>query len=230
LTVGICVRYDGVIRRLVRLSTSADGSVYTTLGYYTFRSVKAYEPGKITIPAGQQSQSASLLDLPSTTFEQPQQTHQGFKASGRAITKIGLKHLRGTPFPPITSLTKPELMETIYPSRRLEAFRDVERLRKLDVVIPDHAMTPQNLKVADLTHRFGDAPFSMELWALPPGTSALSPSDLGTVGFGVVVNMKHCAIAAILRQTEVDLKRGWLEHSTVLRSWGESPTDEAANA
>ena len=120
------------------------------------------------------------------------------------------------PFPALRDLQGPLLLEQIYPSP-LEEFIAIERARSRDVIVPDGARSPQNIRPRDIEERFGDRPFHLELFAIPK-TMLFGPESPSTIGFAIELDVPLYRLVGLFRQDDADLERGWLDRTRSLRA------------
>ena len=120
------------------------------------------------------------------------------------------------PFPALNDLRGPLLLERIYPVP-MNAFAEVERARSRDIVVPDMARSPQNIRVQEIDQRFGDLPFHFDLIAVPRGMTFTIPNP-ATVGFVTEFEVPLYRLFGLFCQDDVDLQRGWLENTRSIRS------------
>jgi hypothetical protein len=187
--------------------------VYLSLGYSPTEA-RSFT-GEITIPSGELSASEDYTQRPRLDFSGFGQHHVGFKSSGIGLSKAGSKYGRGLKMSRLTSApTIASIIATVYPTT-LERFDALPVSRKTDIVVPEMAGSPQNLKCVNVEDRFGDKAFLVEAWAIPHGTNLQVP-DPGSVGFWVVVPMEPYEIGLIFRQDSVVISKGWPEATQVV--------------
>lgn len=140
--------------------------------------------------------------------------HTGFKPSGAIFTKFDRLGYSVMPFPAIKELRGPLLLEQLYPAP-LDGFAEVAAPRRHDVLVPDQALSPVNIKAVDIEGRFGDAPFHFELFAVPHGMM-FAPQGPSTIGFAVEFETPLFRAVGVFRQDDTDLQRGWLDRTRAI--------------
>ncbi len=209
----ICVRSRDVVRRFLRLGAARDGALYTTIGQ-PLKGAKVFS-GEISMPSGVTSTSKDYTTGQSRSFDDVSGYHTGFKPTGAIFTKFDRLGYTVMPLPQLKDLRGPLMLEQLYPAP-MDGFTEITTPRSRDLLVPDLARSPTNIRARNIEDRFGDQPFHFELIAIPKGMM-FAPANPATIGFSLEFDVPLFRVVALFRQDDVDLQRGWLERTRSIR-------------
>jgi hypothetical protein len=167
------------------------------------------------MPPGVTSSSTDYTTGQSRVFEALSGYHTGFKPTGAIFTKFDRLGYTVMPLPRLKDLRGPLILEQLYPAA-IYGFTEITTPRSRDLLVPDSARSPTNIRARNIEDRFGDQPFHFELIAIPKGMM-FAPANPATIGFSLEFDVPLFRVVALFHQDDVDLQRGWLERTRSIR-------------